>query len=193
MKRKYANKGDWDRIMEREFRQKYMDADEYKGYITLIVMKKFREPLIASFHSHQNLCLADDGFMWLQYFPKDANHCATVMFNPQQEAVLCYIDIAKPWQLSDEGIPYFDDLYLDVIVMPRGDCYLLDEDELHEALQEGIITAEEAELAEREATQLMSRLHTGELLYLNRAISDLQELLQTELWNGVHTEQEHGK
>lgn len=37
-------------------------------------------------------------------------------------------------------MPYFDDLYLDVVLLPSGDMYLLDEDELEEAYANGNIS-----------------------------------------------------
>lgn len=56
---------------------------------------------------------------------------------------------------KENGIPYEDDLYLDVIVTPKGEIILLDEDELKEALDRRELTKEEYENAYKEAEKLM--------------------------------------
>ena len=58
-----------------------------------------------------------------------------------------YIDVAKEYEIDDCGLPYFDDLYLDVVLLPNGKMYVLDEDELEDAYKSGDVTKEEYELA----------------------------------------------
>ena len=58
-----------------------------------------------------------------------------------------YIDVAKEYEIDERGLPYFDDLYLDVVLLPNGEIYVLDEDELEDAYKIGDITKEEYELA----------------------------------------------
>jgi predicted RNA-binding protein associated with RNAse of E/G family len=52
---------------------------------------------------------------------------------------------------AETGFPWYDDLYLDVVVLADGSFHLLDEDELDEALQEGKITQDEYDIAWQEA------------------------------------------
>ena len=59
---------------------------------------------------------------------------------------------------KDNGIPYEDDLYLDVVVTPNGDVTLLDEDELKEAYSKREMTKEEYENAYKQSEQLMNEL-----------------------------------
>ena len=47
----------------------------------------------------------------------------------------------------ENGIPYEDDLYLDLIIIPEGKDIVIDEDELLEAEKEGIITHEDVNSA----------------------------------------------
>lgn len=46
-----------------------------------------------------------------------------------------------------DGVPYFDDLYLDLVVYPDGTIIVDDMDELEEALSEKDITQEQFNLA----------------------------------------------
>lgn len=55
-------------------------------------------------------------------------------------------------------MPYEDDLYLDVVVTPKGDIILLDEDELKEAFERMEITKKEYDEAYQEAKKLMDEL-----------------------------------
>ena len=58
-----------------------------------------------------------------------------------------YIDVAKEYKIDDRGLPYFDDLYLDVVLLSSGKVYVLDEEELEDAYKSGDVTKEEYELA----------------------------------------------
>ena len=59
---------------------------------------------------------------------------------------------------KENGLPYEDDLYLDVVETPKGEIILLDEDELKEALDRRELTKEEYENAYKEAEKLMNIL-----------------------------------
>lgn len=56
------------------------------------------------------------------------------------------------------GIPFEDDLYLDVVVTSEGKIILLDEDELKGALDRMEITNREYKEAYKEANRLIDRL-----------------------------------
>lgn len=60
--------------------------------------------------------------------------------------------------IDTDGIPYFDDLYLDLIVFPNGEIKVDDMDELEEALRQGDITQEQFDLAVRTADGLKNSL-----------------------------------
>lgn len=61
---------------------------------------------------------------------------------------------------KENGLPYEDDMYLDVLVTDAREIILLDEDELKEALDKKQITKVEFENAYREAYLLMNRLQS---------------------------------
>lgn len=167
MKRTYADRPNWRRIIEKKFKLTYIEEKEFKGNVSIIYIDKVREPLVLEV-AGENLCLAGDGFIWMQHFPKDCNYALTTMFNAKQEVVQWYFDICNGNKINPSGIPYYDDLYLDVVLLPTGKILLLDEDELEQALKENDITADQYELAYFEARKLMQNIQKNkEMLPLN--------------------------
>ena len=58
-------------------------------------------------------------------------------------------------------MPWWDDLYLDVAVLPNGEVYVLDEDELDEARDSGVIPEEHHALAWAETNRLIGLTQGG--------------------------------
>lgn len=79
------------------------------------------------------------------------------IYNNNKEIIEWYFDIAKEIG-KENGIPYEDDLYLDVVVNPNGEITLLDEDELKMALDRLEITQSDYDMAYSEANKLMEKL-----------------------------------
>ena len=59
--------------------------------------------------------------------------------------MLPFPDIAKNTDFTEKGVPYIDDLYLDVVMYPSGKIKIIDQDELQEALDCGDITKNDIE------------------------------------------------
>ena len=55
------------------------------------------------------------------------------------------------------GIPYEDDLYLDVVLVPDGRIHLLDEDELDDAYKKREINQKEFDMAYRVANEIIEK------------------------------------
>jgi predicted RNA-binding protein associated with RNAse of E/G family len=121
----------------------------------LLSLHKVERKLIVQYQDEE-LCLAAEGYLWLQQFPLDSNFCVTTMLNQNHEVVQRYIDISRVNGVSDEGIPYWDDLYLDVIVLPDGSLFIQDEDELEEALRQGHIEFQVYKLAKVTAAKMIN-------------------------------------
>jgi hypothetical protein len=69
------------------------------------------------------------------------------MLNEKNEILLWYIDMIAEQGIDEDGIPYFDDLYLDLVVYPDGTIIVDDMDELEDALSTKDITLEQYNLA----------------------------------------------
>ena len=102
-------------------------------------------------------CIMDNNYKWLEFYDYSSKVKLTAIYDENSEIIEWYFDIARKIG-KDNGIPYEDDLYLDVVVTPSGDVILLDEDELKEAFNKREMTREEFENAYKEAEQLMNKL-----------------------------------
>lgn len=154
MKRKFGDRANWRRVTHRQFKSKFVENDDFTGYVTLYSIFALRDPLWKTYGGH-TFRIADKGYTWLQYYPKGAHYVVTAMFDDQGEIVEWYIDICKTQGVTDQGVPWFDDLYLDIVVLKNREVYLLDEDELDEALTKGLISVKDYDLATETAQQLL--------------------------------------
>lgn len=159
MKRKYADRPNMTRIVQKTFNCMLIDEDSFQGYIGFLSLDKVREPLWVTYGATQ--LIADDGYEWLQYFPFNGGNVLTATYDHRGNLVQCYFDIVKKVGISTENIPYCDDLYLDIAALPNGEIYILDEDELLEALELKEITKEEYDFAKTEAENLIQSIKHG--------------------------------
>lgn len=144
MKRKYLDGSNWAWLAERSYKWMYIEG-EWQGYISLVKMGEVSRKLKT--HYNPSICLCDDGYKGIIFLPDHETWCVTAIYDRNNEIVEWYFDITKTNGVDERGIPYFEDLYLDVIVAPDFSVYLIDEDELKEAVEEKKITQEEYNLA----------------------------------------------
>ena len=78
---------------------------------------------------------------------------------------------------KQENIPYYDDLYLDIIHCPADNDFtvIVDEDELLDALNTGKITREEFDLANEVCSKLFEEILANKNIFINM---DKKELIQ---------------
>ncbi|PJN89089.1 DUF402 domain-containing protein [Bacillus sp. mrc49] len=167
LKRKYGNRLEWKRVLERKYAQTFLDTKQYKGYITLLHAIKVAEPLSAMYEE-KKICIVDDGYMWLQQFPLEKNHSVTTMYDDKGKIVQWYIDVCLRNGVEHD-IPYLDDLFLDIILLPSGEVIQKDADELEAALLSGMIDISLYDAAWNEGKLLTHLINNGgfELLELS--------------------------
>ena len=103
--------------------------------------------------------LVDDGYMLIEITPKNSNYNIRVFFDEERNILQRYIDISKSTGFDSEAnAPYYDDLFLDIIIGKTGDIRVLDEDELEEALSLGIITKDEFDFAVQIKDDLLKQI-----------------------------------
>ncbi len=134
MKQKPADRRNWQRVTKSRFAQISLDVGEFHGYVTLFCIDEVREPLWATC-AGRRVCLADNGYVWMQHFPSGARYAITTVFDTHDDIVEWYIDICNRHYLDEQGRVWYEDLYLDLVVSFAGDVELLDADELDEALR----------------------------------------------------------
>ncbi|WP_226675309.1 DUF402 domain-containing protein [Mesobacillus jeotgali] len=175
LKRKYGDRADWLRVVQREFIQDFFDEDGFKGHVTMLKVIKISEPLYIQY-GDKKVCIVDEGYTWLQHFPEGARHSVTTMFDAAGEIVQWYIDICNGNGI-DNGRPWMDDLFLDIIILPTGEVFHKDADELESALTSGVIDEELYNIAISEADAIGKQIEMNEfdLLYLTKVHKECLE------------------
>lgn len=166
MKRKYADRPNWSRVNNKSFSKIFIDEENFRGYVACLFLNKVREQLWVTY-GDQRICIVDDGYVWLQHFPDQGEVVLTATYDREGQLVQCYFDIVRTVGSTEEGIPYCDDLFLDVVALPNGEIYVLDEDELEEAYVTKEITLDEYELAKTRAIELVKSVKNGTNYLLN--------------------------
>lgn len=176
MKRTFSDRPNWSRVINKRFKLEYIENEDYSGFISIIYIDEVKEPLLIRCGG-EDLCLVDNGYIWTQHFPNDENYALTTIFNKEHEVVEWYFDICKGNKTNGKGMPYYDDLYLDVVVLPSSVVVLLDEDELKDALKTKEITKEEYDLAYFEAKKLMGDIENDKNELLKKSNFYLENML----------------
>jgi len=176
LKRKYGDRADWLRVVQREFIQDYFNEEHFKGYVTLLKVIEVTDPLELQY-GDQKICIADEGYTWLQHFPEGSRHSMTTIYNAAGEIVKWYIDICYRNGIEN-GRPWMDDLFLDIIILPpSGEVFHKDADELEWALSPGAIDDELYKIATSEAISIKKQIEANkfELLHLSKVHKEFLE------------------
>ena len=157
MRIKSAERLDWPKALARRFTVKRIDTPDYHGYATLLRVDRIGEPLYATF-GEQKIRIVDNGYDLLQHFPDGEHYALLTAFDERGEPIQWYIDIVGRTGVDERGVPWYEDLYLDIVISLEGETLLLDVDELDEALRRGEVTRSQYDFAWREASALLDAL-----------------------------------
>ena len=169
MKRKFSDRANWRRVTRRSYSCVSVETKEFNGLLTFYRIHDLRDPLYKDYES-KRLCLANRGYLWMQHFPKGEHYVVTTMFDDNGKVVQWYIDICKNQGLTDQKVPWFDDLYLDIVVLPSGEVYLMDEDELEDAYVAGEISYRDVSMAKKTANKLLSLIRNGKFRFFTMSM-----------------------
>lgn len=147
---------------------------DFNGDIALIKFNKMHEPYVVE---DINLCMANDDYKWLEFYDYNKKYRLTAMYNEKNEIVEWYFDIARKIG-KENGMPYEDDLYLDVVVTPDGNIILLDEDELKDAFNRFEVNKTDYDMAYKEANNLMKILKSNKeklKIFTDKYLKEMQK------------------
>ncbi|MFL0200116.1 DUF402 domain-containing protein [Exiguobacterium acetylicum] len=176
IKKRYADRRDWRRITQRHYVHEQVDSEVFVGHVTLLQLIEVASPLDVRY-GDEIVRIADAGYVWVQQFPSDAHHAVTSMFDATGQLIQTYVDICLRTGVEDERI-YWEDLFLDLIVLPSGQVLLIDTDELEAAREQGIVSEAEYALAWAEAKRLQKQLQDGSFHLVAHAEVMKQQLKQ---------------
>ena len=169
MKRRYACEVSGEHYIE------YFESNYFTGYICYTKLNNIKNPLIVN-NGIYDICLMDNGYEWFQLYPKDNNYVLTIMLN-DDKVIQWYFDISKNIGIEN-GIPYEDDLYLDMVITREGNKLILDEDELLEAYNTNEITKNDVDNAYKVLKYLESKYY-DDLDSLKQFTNDIKDRCRT--------------
>ncbi len=179
MRLKFADRSDWSGLLARRFIVRRLDSAEYHGYVTLLHIAEISEPFDVFFQG-ERVRIAARGYDWVQHFPDGEHYTLLAAFDEQGELVQWYIDVIGGSGLDERGIPYYEDLYLDIVISPQGEPLVLDVEELDQALKRGEVSPVEYDFAWRIVSSLLTALEE-DLLPLLWLSESHRALLMREL------------
>lgn len=131
----------------------FYEANNFSGDIFFYYFKDVKKRYVLP----SGTCIVDNDYKWLEFYDYNSKIKLTVMYNEKNDVIEWYFDIARKIG-NDNGIPYEDDLYLDVLVTSDGTIKLLDEDELIEAHENYEVNDYDFDNAYKTARELIEKL-----------------------------------
>ena len=172
MKRRFA----YD--LSDDYRLLKINEPFFKGYACFLKLQNVERPLIV-YNGKENICIKDNNYEWIEVYPTDGKYALTIMYDDKGKLIEWYFDISKNIGLEN-GIPYEDDLYLDMIITPNGEKIVLDENELLEARQKGDITQEDVDEAYKTLSMLDNK-YAKNIEELNRLTNHLLSRFKNDI------------
>lgn len=135
---------------------------ELKSHISHVHIEEIHFTVPVDYEGSQ-APLLEKGSHVVYYVPDDHHWALCAVYNRQLEITEWYVDIIKGKGEDEKGL-YIEDLYLDFAVSPEREITFLDEKELLEAKDQGLITSDEVRLAYDAAAYVKAHVLTDELL-----------------------------
>ena len=173
LKKRYAVLHIRDKVKNFKYKNIHIKEENFTGDIYFY---HFTEG-VDKFVIPNGKCILDKDYKWLEFYDYNSKVKLTAFYDQNNKISEWYFDIAREIG-KENGLPYEDDMYLDVLVTDTGEIILLDEDELKDALDKKQITEVEFENAYKEAYQLMDRLQNKKQELLNFTDKYLRIMLE---------------
>lgn len=176
IKRKRLDRDIWTDILDKDYRQCRIEVPFFTGYAALLDIRAVARPVAWDF-PEGSVVVCDAGMQWLELLPEEGSHLITAMLGPGRRIREWYMDVIDGWGWSQDGVLWFDDLFLDLVLRPGGQFFIDDRDELDAALEQGSITPEQHRRAVETAQQLVERYarHPSRLKKLTLDVLSLVE------------------
>lgn len=153
LKKRYADRHVGNKANKTILKSISVEDDFFKGDIYFYNFIDVKDKILIP----NEKCIMDNNYKWLEFYDYSSRIKLTAIYDENNEIIEWYFDIAREIG-KDNGIPYEDDMYLDVVVTPSSDVILLDEDELKEAFERKEMTKHEYDEAYKIAYDLMEKL-----------------------------------
>lgn len=148
---------EWKSMLKKQRQGAWEYSSEFKGYVGLLSINQVSEKQEWNYKD-EKITVCDTGYNWLTIMPKDEYYCITVMMDENYNIQVSYIDMLDSQGIDDDGVPFFYDCYLDLLVYTDANVKVDDRDELDEAFHAGDINEEQYNRALNTAKKLKEGL-----------------------------------
>lgn len=152
MKRKMLDMSDCKDIVKSSYFCQHFEESDFEGRVCII---KFDE-VAKKWKVSDNISILDNQYIWLEFYPYNCNYCFTAMYDNKNNLIEWYIDITKTIKKDNDS--YIEDLFIDFVLLPNGDFFILDEEELEDAYSRKIISGIEYKTVLRVKKELTNKL-----------------------------------
>jgi predicted RNA-binding protein associated with RNAse of E/G family len=154
-RRKYLGQPYKDYIKSFDTKIIRIENNEFKGYLSYLKIHEVHRTFDVLLDD-KKICLYNNGYSELNYLPDNRNWQLYAIYDNNFNIIEWYIDITRKNSIDENGNPYCDDLYLDIVLMPDGKILFLDEDELLDAYNNKTINQTDLDLAYKTKNELIN-------------------------------------
>lgn len=141
------------------YHQMHMENELFKGWVSINYLTD-GETRCWEFEKAGSVPVCGKDMIWLTMIPDDKSRCIGAYFLPNRRVSVWYIDVIEEVGIDEDGIVYYIDKYLDVMLTPQGDVCVVDRDELDAAYASGELNTAQYESAIREGELIVEELGT---------------------------------
>ena len=145
---------EWNKTVPKKEVNLFETEEIYGAFINIIEVKK---PQVW-FCFDKKITVADNGYKWLVVLPKKDNYAITMYMDRNDVPLLWYIDLIDGIGVDADGIPFYNDMFLDLIVSDDGQVVEDDRDEFEKAYFDGIINNKQYQKVISVSEQLKQRI-----------------------------------
>lgn len=141
--------------------------EDEKFFLCIKQINKIDKPFIVESEGRATTFI-DKGFFIVEFTPLDKLYNGRVYLDQDRNEIEYYFDITGG-NGEEENIPYYDDLYLDLIYKPnlKNSFEICDEDELEDALKRKEISKKKFDLAYKTMNELKEEIKQGKNFFVN--------------------------
>jgi len=139
------------------YHQMHMDNELFKGWVSLNYLTD-GETRYWEYEKSGKIPVCGKGMTWLTLIPDDRKRCIGAYITPDRRVSVWYVDVIEEIGIDEDGIVYYIDKYLDVILTPQGDVDVKDRDELDAAYSSGELSDFQYEEALKEGELIIREL-----------------------------------
>lgn len=139
------------------YHQMHMDNELFKGWVALNYLTDGEERFW-EYEKSGRVPVCGKGMIWLTLIPDDKKRCIGAYIKPDRRVSVWYVDVIEETGIDEDGIVYYIDKYLDVILTPQGDVIVQDREELDAAYASGELSDFQYEEALKEGELIINEL-----------------------------------